>query len=201
MLEQIEDYVAHGILPPPELRTAYEQLTARRLKASGASEAARVAQVVRRFEARIAWWNRDFPKDKPPAPLLVAKNAAPVAGALGASALPSEARSRQDHAERQERAALSDTGTGRRRGPVAAPVPVSPAPSEQSQDAISECASPLRRTALSAQHPHRPRAGGQRERSAPRLRASPAASGWHLPRRAPGRTKHVAFFLDAADSS
>ena len=39
-----------------------------------------LAQVIRRFEARVAWWNRTFPKDEPAKVLQIAKS---QAGALG----------------------------------------------------------------------------------------------------------------------
>ena len=69
VLELIEDYVRNEIEPPTELREAYDRIAATVAKRRVESDAARLAQVVRRFEARVAWWNRDFPKGDRPAPL------------------------------------------------------------------------------------------------------------------------------------
>ena len=83
VLERIDDYVRHEIEPPPALREAYDRLAATTQKSRAQSDAARLAQVVQRFEARVAWWNRDFPKDAPKAALAIAK--AETRGALGAA--------------------------------------------------------------------------------------------------------------------
>ena len=72
VLELLDDYVRHEIEPPAELRAAYDRAVAAAGKRRVESDAARLAQVVRRFEARVAWWNRDFPKGDRPAPLQIA---------------------------------------------------------------------------------------------------------------------------------
>ena len=81
VLEQVDDYVRHEIEPPPSLRAAYDRLAATTKKNRAQSDAARLAQVVRRFETRVAWWNRTFPKDEPAKVLQIAKSQG--AGALG----------------------------------------------------------------------------------------------------------------------
>ena len=83
VLEQVDDYVRNEIEPPPSLRAAYDRLAATTKKNRAQSDAARLAQVVRRFEARVAWWNRTFPKDEPAKLLQIAKS---QAGALGRNA-------------------------------------------------------------------------------------------------------------------
>ncbi|MGZ5206182.1 MAG: VIT domain-containing protein [Caldimonas sp.] len=83
VLERVDDYVRHEIEPPPALREAYDRLAATMQKGRAQSDAARLAQVVQRFEARVAWWNREFPKGEPPAPLAIAK--AESRGVLGAT--------------------------------------------------------------------------------------------------------------------
>jgi Ca-activated chloride channel family protein len=82
VLELASDYARHEIEPPIELRDAYERLLAGAAKRRTESDAARLAQVVRRFEERAAWWNRDFPKGTPPAPLQVAAKVRAAGGAL-----------------------------------------------------------------------------------------------------------------------
>ncbi|MEO7115818.1 MAG: DUF2135 domain-containing protein, partial [Caldimonas sp.] len=56
------------------------------------SDAMRLAQLVRRFETRVDWWGRDFPKDDLVAPLQIAQPEARPAGALSA---PTEATRRE----------------------------------------------------------------------------------------------------------
>ncbi len=76
VLELVDDYVRHEIEPPASLRAAYDRLAATTKKNRAQSDAARLAQVVRRFEARVAWWNRTFPKDEPAKVLQIAKSQA-----------------------------------------------------------------------------------------------------------------------------
>jgi len=83
VLEQVDDYVRNEIEPPAELRAAYDRVAANSAKRRVESDAARLAQVVRRFEARVAWWNRDFPKGDVPPPLAIAKEEAARANAAG----------------------------------------------------------------------------------------------------------------------
>ena len=80
VLELVDDYVRNEIEPPSSLRAAYDRLASTLKKNRTQSDAARLAQVVRRFEARVAWWNRSFPKDEPAKVLQIAKQSA---GALG----------------------------------------------------------------------------------------------------------------------
>ena len=203
VLERVEDYATHGIEPPPELRAAYEPLRARRLQSSRESEAARVARVVRRFEARVAWWSREFPKDAPPAPLAIAKSAAGVGGALGASTSPAESRQRQAEALRQDSAASADTSLDRRPTPAAAPVPTAPATlavrRENGRGDVAKTTAPN-----DGREPPRigialaPASGASE--SIRRLRSAPAHQ-WmriYLDQRRTAPT-NVGFFLDAAE--
>ncbi|MDQ2733444.1 MAG: DUF2135 domain-containing protein [Pseudomonadota bacterium] len=81
VLERVDDYVQNGIEPPPALREAYDRMAGVVHKDRARTDAARLAEVVRRFEAHVAWWNRDFPKDTPKPPLEIAKSEA--RGAIG----------------------------------------------------------------------------------------------------------------------
>ncbi len=65
VLERVEDYARHGIEPPAELAGAYARLVATATKARGRNTEQRVEGVVRRFEAKVAWWERSYPKDEP----------------------------------------------------------------------------------------------------------------------------------------
>ncbi len=111
VLELVDDYVRHEIEPPVSLRAAYDRLAATTKKNRAQSDAARLAQVVRRFEARVAWWNRPFPKDEPAKVLQIAKS---QAGAVGQT---QESRQRRNDLPR-------DAST-----PMAAAAPASPAAS------------------------------------------------------------------------
>lgn len=62
VLERIEDYVRHAIVPPAELRPVYDNLLARTTQQKKQADTQRMENLVRRFEARAAWWERDFPK-------------------------------------------------------------------------------------------------------------------------------------------
>ena len=87
VLEQIDDYVRNEIEPPPELRAEYDRLAATATRRRGDSDAARLAQLVRRFETRVAWWGREFPKDDGVPPLQVSKSEATrTIGALAGQA-------------------------------------------------------------------------------------------------------------------
>ena len=113
VLELVDDYVRHEIEPPAELRAAYDRATARIGKRRIESDAARLAQVVRRFEARVAWWNRDFPKGDRPAPLQIAKSEA-AANAIGSLTAPLEQRRQRGDSPLREAAKDDDRSAARR---------------------------------------------------------------------------------------
>jgi hypothetical protein len=82
VLDRIEDYVRFEITPPAELLADYERLRQLAARSRGADRNAHLEMVVRRFQEKISWWNRDFPQgDRPgPAPQ---KALTPVEGASG----------------------------------------------------------------------------------------------------------------------
>ncbi|MEO8312815.1 MAG: VIT domain-containing protein, partial [Caldimonas sp.] len=121
VLELVEDYVRHEIEPPQELRAAYDRAAANAGKRRVDNDAARLAQVIRRFEARAAWWNRDFPKGDMPAPLQIARSEAAVS-AGGALAAPEMLRQRADGPIR-DAAKDDERATSRRPLPATAPAP------------------------------------------------------------------------------
>jgi len=131
VLEQVDDYVRNDIEPPPELRAAYDRIAATVAKRRADSDAQRLAQVVRRFEARIAWWNRDFPKGDLPPPIAIAKAqpaTAAVADAVGALSAPQEAFKQQ--AQRNEMISERKDERAATR-PQNAAAPATPSPSVQ----------------------------------------------------------------------
>ena len=109
VLERVDDYVRHEIEPPPALREAYDRLAATTQKSRAQTDAARLALVVQRFEQRVSWWNRDFPKDEPKAPLEIAKSA--TRGAVG--------QAQDARRERSDADALSSNAAAPRPMPAA----------------------------------------------------------------------------------
>jgi Ca-activated chloride channel family protein len=66
VLERIEDYARNEIVPPAELREAYERLLASAAKRRTADRQQHLERIVRLFQEKQAWWNRVFPKDARP---------------------------------------------------------------------------------------------------------------------------------------
>jgi Flp pilus assembly protein TadD len=67
VLDRVDDYARYEIAPPAELMAAYEQLRAQSVQREAADRKAHLERVVKLFEQKQAWWDRDFPKDaKPP---------------------------------------------------------------------------------------------------------------------------------------
>jgi Ca-activated chloride channel family protein len=65
VLETVEDYVHYSIEPPPELREAYAAQRRERDDELAGERAEHLADIVRRFQEKQAWWERDFPKRRP----------------------------------------------------------------------------------------------------------------------------------------
>ena len=80
VLDRIEDYVRFEIVPPAELLAEYERQRQFVARQRGADRSAHLENVVRRFQEKISWWNRDFPQGDKPAPQ---RAVTPVEGASG----------------------------------------------------------------------------------------------------------------------
>ena len=211
VLEQVEDYVRNDIEPPAELRVAYDRIAATVAKRRAESDAQRLAQVVRRFEARVAWWNRDFPKGDPPLPLAIAKAHSAVADAVGALTAPQEAFRQQ--AQRNEAFGERKDERAAARMPSAAPAPAAPA-MQVFEEAARERASRDGDAPASARA-KKSIAGTGSESTSIAIALTPAANasaaiqrlhdaraedwkGVYLDERRANET-NVGFFLDAAD--
>ena len=200
VLEQIDDYVRNEIEPPAELRAAYDRLAATVSKRRVESDAARLAQVVRRFEARVAWWSRDFPKGDMPIPLAIAKSESTATNAVGALSAPHELRRQRSDVVRENKE--DDRAAARAPLPATAPAP------EQSRFAASKDAPAAGRAKMVGEAE-----GGKATTIAiavtpaanasaaiQRLQAAPADE-WtriYLDERR-GKETSVGFFLDAAE--
>ena len=178
VLDRVEDYVRHGIEPPPSLLPAYQRLLAQRTQREQSDRQSHLNYVAQRFAAKQAWWEREFPKDAPPLPKV------PDA---------SEPESVRPRLLAQEQA-VED------RGPAPAPPPAppaSPAPAAPTAPAARATGSPPQQTptmtiALQRWTPDAPYARRLRETPAEHLYAV------YLDER-PGHTNSTAFFLDAAE--
>ncbi len=65
VLDRIEDYARFEIAPPAELRADYERVMATMVGQRRAERTAHLNHIVRAFEEKARWWNREFPKDAP----------------------------------------------------------------------------------------------------------------------------------------
>lgn len=91
VLDRIEDYVRYDIRPPEPLLAQYRKLKAERVVRESATRQEHLERVVREFTAKVAWWDKAWPKGAPPKPD-DKREAAPVAvAATGATPAP-EAR-------------------------------------------------------------------------------------------------------------
>jgi len=121
ILDRAQDYARHGLTPPPELAAEVAQWRARTLQAERASAEAQLDRVVKLFEAKQAWWQREFPKDAPPkaeSSKVLQSADAPIAGALGQ-------RREADAASERRRAMpiAESSANGMMLAPAAAPAP------------------------------------------------------------------------------
>ena len=68
VLDRIEDYVRHDIVPPPELRAAFDQLRRNQHVRATDERTRQLNRVLQMFKEKIAWWEKDFPKNARPQP-------------------------------------------------------------------------------------------------------------------------------------
>ncbi|MBL8470154.1 MAG: DUF2135 domain-containing protein [Rhodocyclaceae bacterium] len=180
VLDRVEDYVRYDIEPPQELRAEFDRLRAQSRAAAARDRSAHLEQIVQRFKEKQAWWQRDFPKDSPPAPAVAKEKVeARAAGAVAPAAArpaplaaaPSMAPSEVLSAPATARMALRD---------------------ESKAQPAGNAAPPAARIELKKWQPDAPYAA--------RMRNAAAGDTYrvYLDER-PGYLNSTAFFLDAAD--
>ncbi|WP_395703806.1 VIT domain-containing protein [Aquabacterium sp.] len=197
VLDTLADYLRHRIEPPAgPLRAAWQQQIGTQQAVAQRQQQDHLAQLLRRFQERQAWWATEFPKDAP-------------------------AQARRDERENtiaiggEQRARSEATGPADARRP-AAPVLAAPAPAAVAPAAPATLAG---RLAKSAEVADRAAAGAPPTGGAEQPAASIALSRWtpdaayarrlraaapkdryavYLDER-PGHLNSSAFFLDAAD--
>jgi tetratricopeptide (TPR) repeat protein len=88
VLDSVEDYVRYEIVPPESLHAEYEAQLARKGRQLSQERSAHLDDIAEMFAAKVAWWEKTFPKgDKPEPPKAkhaeaLAYAAAPVAMAM-----------------------------------------------------------------------------------------------------------------------
>jgi tetratricopeptide (TPR) repeat protein len=65
VLDAVEDYARHEIEPPASLLPQYRKILAATTREREQAKTRRMDNLVARFNQRIEWWEKDFPKDKP----------------------------------------------------------------------------------------------------------------------------------------
>lgn len=188
VLDALADYVRYRIEPPPSLQAAYEGMVAQLGKWDQAERGQHLERVVRRFDEKQAWWNKDFPKDAPPPPVVLEDRQARGA------AMEQQQRSARESSARAMPAPMAPPAAA----PAPAPAPIlrgSGAPQPRADAAVAKSGSPgsaeaaitLRRWTPDSPYVRRLRAA-----------APEAMYAIYLDER-PGYTGSTAFFLDAAD--
>jgi len=195
VLERVEDYARHDIRPPDELLAGWERLRAQMARGREESRSRHLAEVFRRFEQKIEWWNREFPKDERPAPQPVARPGGSVAGAV----MREDAMRRSSEPEARQLAERLAAAPAERaaRPPVA---PASAPPAAPAPLARDRAKSADDRAEASSQATIRLAPWQSDSPAARRLRAADAKGVYAV--YLDERVRHagsVAFYLDAAD--
>lgn len=84
VLDTVQDYARHDIEPPPALRARWAQLRTDTASREAATRAQHLDRIARQFDEKLAWWDKDFPKDEAPPRLKEQARG----GAVGMSAAP-----------------------------------------------------------------------------------------------------------------
>ena len=70
ILDTAADYARHGVEPPADLRAEYERVRGTVARAREVDRSAHLERVVRLFQEKQAWWEREFPKGDRPVAVL-----------------------------------------------------------------------------------------------------------------------------------
>lgn len=94
VLDTAEDYALFDVEPPPDLRAEWDTLMLQRRESAVRRQRIALAKTVERFNEKVAWWEKAFPKDAPPPPRLApgggsdSRRAAPAAMARAPAPAP-----------------------------------------------------------------------------------------------------------------
>lgn len=117
VLDRVADYARFEIMPPAELHSEYDRLLAMLQQRKTTARVSQLERVVKLFEERQAWWQREFPKGARPA-----STPSKPAPAATTSDLAPRAAPPQDSAQRES------TAPDMARRPASAPVAAASAP-------------------------------------------------------------------------
>lgn len=97
VLDTAEDYALFDVEPPPDLRAEWDTLMLHRREGAVRRQQIALAKTVERFNEKVAWWEKAFPKDAPPPPRVApgsgsdSRRAAPAAMARPPAPAPAPA--------------------------------------------------------------------------------------------------------------
>lgn len=66
VLDRLEDYVRYDVTPPADYLAAYEKMKALNGAQLAEKRQKHLERIVSEFAQKVAWWERDYPKDEPP---------------------------------------------------------------------------------------------------------------------------------------
>ncbi len=188
VLDRIEDYVRNEIVPPPELRAEYERLRRNQQLRAGDERTRQLDRVVQMFKEKIAWWEKDFPKNERPKPELKPRPGAQLRQESGALR---DSRERES-SNRADIAQQRSVAPSRPATPAPAPPMMAGRAAAKSVDAVAG-ASPSIAIQLKRAAPDAPYFARFRDA------ASNDLYRVYLEER-PAYVNSTAFFLDAADA-
>ena len=198
VLDRIEDYARYEILPPVELRADYERVIGNIALQRRGERKSHLDNIVRLFEEKIRWWNRDFPKDSPVKKEAKIALADAVEPAVAGSVAPRRDESYRQRVNNAPQASIQESLA--QSAPVATPAaPPAPAMAKMAASAGARAESDKGQAAtttasirLQKWQPDAP--------YAVRMRNSAASDVYRIYLdEKPGFASSTAFFLDAAD--
>lgn len=65
VLDDVADYVRHDIVPPPSLRRRFDDLKRAQAGRERGQRSAHLDSIARQYAQKIAWWEKDYPRDAP----------------------------------------------------------------------------------------------------------------------------------------
>ncbi|KRA74617.1 hypothetical protein ASD78_13770 [Lysobacter sp. Root667] len=74
VLEAVSDYLEHDILPPAELRAEFDRLKSTQVAQRDEARRSHLDEIAAQFEGTVQWWQKTWPKGRPPSPETEAKH-------------------------------------------------------------------------------------------------------------------------------
>ena len=208
VLDRVEDYARFEIAPPAELRADYERIVGNIAQQKRIERKSHLDNIVRMFEEKTRWWNRDFPKDSPAKKEAKIALVDRVANAVGASSavvprVAEEVRRERDFTARQrgnaDERAMNSPAAATTAG-VAPSVSAPPAPAKMSLQAVASAAPASPSVGAANSAIIRLQKWQPDATYVARIREAAPASRYRIYLdEKPSHASSTAFFLDAAD--